>query len=143
MAINRKMDGAQQVVALIQHQHHLAVLNVQQLIQRRRRLRQRPRGVWTRAWVGRRVRLGIYHQLLQELRTEDPRAFDNFLRMTPAMFDELLDRLTPRLTKEATFYRENLEPGLKLAVTLRTSPLGPSTVICSMHGDCPTTPSPL
>ena len=35
------------------------------------------------------------------------------------MFDELLTRLTPILTKASTNYRQNLEPGLKLAVTLR------------------------
>ncbi|KAJ8035718.1 hypothetical protein HOLleu_19481 [Holothuria leucospilota] len=41
------------------------------------------------------------------------------MRMPPAMFDELVERLTPRLTRSTTNYRANLEPGLKVAVTLR------------------------
>ena len=65
------------------------------------------------------MELGIYDRLMVELRNEDQRSFQNFMRMSPAMFDELLTRLTPRLTKKSTNYRENLEPGLKLAVTLR------------------------
>ena len=37
----------------------------------------------------------------------------------PPLFDELLDRLSPRLEKEQTFLRTPLTPGLKLALTLR------------------------
>ena len=39
--------------------------------------------------------------------------------MQPKMFDELLARVSPRITKKHTWYRESLEPGLKLALTLR------------------------
>ena len=39
--------------------------------------------------------------------------------MQPEMFDELLARVSPRITKKYTWYREPLEPGLKLALTLR------------------------
>jgi hypothetical protein len=35
------------------------------------------------------------------------------------MFDELLARVGPRITKQHTSYREPLEPGMKLALTLR------------------------
>jgi len=72
-----------------------------------------------RPWIQRRPFYGVYEKLTIELRREDPSSFHNFLRMTPAMFDELLDRLTPRLTKQDTFYREALQPGLKLALTIR------------------------
>ena len=41
------------------------------------------------------------------------------MRMPPDMFDELLARVGPRITKQTTRYREPLEPGLKLALTLR------------------------
>ncbi|XP_041350760.1 putative nuclease HARBI1 [Gigantopelta aegis] len=39
--------------------------------------------------------------------------------MRPEMFDELLNRVGPRITKEDTNYRKALEPGLKLAATIR------------------------
>ena len=61
----------------------------------------------------------MYDQLMVELRRDDPSSFTNFMRMPPEMFDEILERVRGRLTKQHTFYRESLEPGLKLAVTLR------------------------
>jgi len=87
--------------------------------QRERRRERRRRRHWVRPWIQRRPFYGVYEKLMIELRREDPSSFHNFLRMTPAMFDELLDRLTPRLTKQDTFYREALQPGLKLALTIR------------------------
>lgn len=56
---------------------------------------------------------------MPELRYEDPASYFNFLRVPPVMFDELLDRLRPLITKQDTPYRKALEPGLKLAMTLR------------------------
>ena len=61
----------------------------------------------------------MYDQLMVELRSEDHSAFTYFLRMPPVMFDELLARVGPRLVKQYTFYRHPLDPGLKLALTLR------------------------
>ena len=72
-----------------------------------------------RAWILRRKDYGLYDKLIVELRNEDPRSFHRFIRMSPAMYDELVQRLTPRLTKERTRWREPLEPGLKIALTLR------------------------
>lgn len=56
---------------------------------------------------------------MPDLRNEDPASFFNFLRMPPAMFDELLARLVPLITKQDTHYRNAIEPGLKLAMTIR------------------------
>ena len=41
------------------------------------------------------------------------------MRMPPEMFDEVLERIRHRITKQFTFYRDPLEPGLKLAIALR------------------------
>lgn len=77
------------------------------------------RRVWTKDWIRRRGELGQYNRLMVELRHEDVPSFVNFMRMTPDMFDEILERILPRITKMTTVMREPLEPGLKLAVTLR------------------------
>ena len=79
------------------------------------------RKCWSRAWLGpqRRRQFGLYDQLMVELRREDPKSFINFMRMPPEMFDEILQRVGPRITKQYTFFRAPLEPGLKLAITLR------------------------
>ena len=75
--------------------------------------------MWIRQWITRRGDYGIYSRLLQELRNEDHRSFTNFMRMPVEMHDELLERLTGRLTKQTTTMRPAHPPGLKLALVLR------------------------
>ncbi|XP_064077660.1 putative nuclease HARBI1 [Macrobrachium nipponense] len=90
--------------ALVQQQNQ-NLLRLQQAVDRRRReRRRRDRVVWVRQWILRRPEHGLYEKLMVELRNEDPRAFQHFMRMPPAMFDELVQRLTPRLTKQDTNY---------------------------------------
>ena len=61
---------------------------------------------------------GQYHTLMMGINRERLGDFVNYMRMHPAMFYELLQRITPRIRK-STRYRKPLEPGLKLAITLR------------------------
>ena len=56
---------------------------------------------------------------MNELWIEDPQAFFNFFRMEPAGFDELVQRVNPRITKTDTHMRKALFPGLKIALTVR------------------------
>ena len=112
--------------AILQGQHALLVNQTAIAITRRRaetdrQRRKRPRTWWVRPWLThpRRLQSGDYNQLLQELRLEDEGSFYDYLRMEPAMFDELLQRIGPRITKQDTNWRNSLEPGLKLSVTLR------------------------
>ena len=101
-------------LAVLQHQYALLDLAIHHIQHKRRKKRRRKRlEVWMRSWISRRRQFGMYDQLLVELRNED------FLRMPPEMFDELLTRVSPRITKQHTWYRQPLEPGLKLALTLR------------------------
>ena len=116
-------------VALLRQQNDLAQLELDLLQLRRARLRRRrERRWWSRPWVStvQRNEQGAYSKLMVELRADDPEAFTNFMRMPPEMFDELLDRVGPRLTKRTTNWRTPLEPGLKLAITLRHLATGDS-----------------
>ena len=91
------MDAVRLVVigALVQQQNQ-NLIRLQQAVDRRRReRRRRDRVVWVRQWILRRPEHGLYHKLMVELRNEDPRAFHHFMRMPPAMFDEVVQRLTP------------------------------------------------
>lgn len=113
-------DRLRQQLAVLQYQNVIIDLALQHVeLFRIRRRRRRRRQYWIRPWIGRRVRFGLYDQLMVELRNEDSASFTNFLRMAPEMFDELLDRIGPRITKQHTTYRSPLDPGLKLALTLR------------------------
>ena len=77
------------------------------------------RTVWCRKWLMRRQELGAYDTLISEIRVEDQGSFINFMRVTPALFDNLLDRITPTIQKEYTNFREPISPGMRLAITLR------------------------
>jgi len=108
------------VLAFFLQLHQEQMVQMYNLIERRRRRKRRnPKSVWVRPWITRRVELGMYDRLMVELRNEDPRSFQNFMRMPPTMFDEVVQRLTPRITKNTTNFRKPLEPGLKVALTLR------------------------
>ena len=56
---------------------------------------------------------------MNELLMEDGTHYKNFVRMLQAMFQELLAKVVPRITKQDTFWRKALEPGLRIAITLR------------------------
>ena len=111
------------MLAHLQRQRDQLNLDLALHVQRRQQIGGRPglrrRGVWIRGWIRRRQQLGVYHQLMVELRQEDPTAFKNFMRMPPEMYNEIFNRVEDRLTKQHTRLRSPLEPGLKLAVTLR------------------------
>ena len=76
-------------------------------------------GLQYNTWIGRRREFGMYDQLMVELRNEDTAASKKKFRMPTDMFDEIVARVGPRITKQHTRYREPLEPGLKIAKTLR------------------------
>jgi hypothetical protein len=94
---------------------------------------RKKRKFWVRPWIERRLQFGFYHHLMQELRVEDTNSFTNFLRMPPHIFDELLTMLYDNLLKQTTRMRQPLEPGLKLAMTLRHLATG-ATYTCMQYG---------
>ncbi|XP_060582559.1 putative nuclease HARBI1 [Ruditapes philippinarum] len=114
----------------LQRDRAIAVLELEQEEEaegrRHRRRRQMRRKIWMKQWLARRPLYGHYEQLLQELNREDPKGYKNFLRVDADMFGELVDRISPRIQKKNTNFREALEPGLKLAVTLRHLATGAS-----------------
>ena len=75
----------------------------------------------------RRFRQGWYQNLLQEMQIEEVGEFRNFLRMTPEMFQELLEGLRPAISKKDTNYRKAIPPEIRLAATLRYLATGCST----------------
>ncbi len=121
------------VMMLLIHRLQLVNFPVQQQIQntqddlrlnqaavaaRRRRRRRRNRVVWVRNWLQRRPLYSQNEKLIAELRDEDVAGFLNFMRMDPAMFQEILQCLGDRIRKQDTWFRKALELGLKLAITL-------------------------
>jgi hypothetical protein len=95
------------------------------LILRRRQKRRekeankRPRSCWTRPWLMRRAELGVYNQLMVELANEDVPGYVAFQRLAPNLFQELLEKVMPLISKQHTNMRAPISPGERLAITLR------------------------
>ena len=53
-----------------------------------------------------------------ELSAENSAAYENFVRIDPHMFQELLHVVGSRITTKTTWYRQSIDPGLRLAITL-------------------------
>ena len=68
------------------------------------RRNRNPKRFWVQPWLSarRRLELGHYPRLMRELRMEDTTSFFNYLRMQPAMFEEILNRVGPRIQKKDT-----------------------------------------
>ena len=70
-------------------------------------------------WLQRRSYLGCFDTLLKELRSEDEAEYKRFLRMTPQIFDELLELVEEDITKENTRFRDAIPASIKLAITIK------------------------
>ena len=84
-----------------------------------RRQVRTPRRYLVKPWLLRRALFGQYDNLLYELHREDSKGYQNFHRMSPELFNDLVERVGPLITKRDTFYRKALDHGLKIAYTLR------------------------
>ena len=83
--------------------------------------RKKKRSVWVRKWLQRRPRLGQYTKLINELKSEDSKAFRNFLRMDYNTFSEILHRIEGRITKAANNFRKPLSPGNQVGYNFEIS----------------------
>jgi hypothetical protein len=113
-------------IRLRMQQQQQSYLSGMLYLRRRKHQERKRRQFWVRPWIERRAFYGNYENLIQELERESRGDFTNYMRMEPNMFHELLLRVAPRLTKRDTNYRRSLEPGLKLAITLRYMATGDS-----------------
>ena len=74
--------------------------------------------------LNRRNELGIYNNLLWELRMEDESEYKKFLRMTLEIFDDLLNLIECEIQKKRTIMRDPIPPDIKLAAILRSLSTG-------------------
>ena len=94
---------------MMQHQEMLLYyddLMVAHLFGRRRQARR----WWTRPWLLRRPLHSFSNTLVNELRREEPRLYQDLLGVSVAMFDDLLRRVGPRLQRQDTNMRRSICP---------------------------------
>lgn len=104
----------------------IALLKLKSSQVQRKKRNSAQRKWWSRPWLQRRMLFGQYENLMREMAQEDVPGFKNFVRVEPALFQELLTRIAPRIERQDTFMRKALEPGLRLALTLRYIATGDS-----------------
>ena len=93
---NINMADFEECVAL-----YVCILCTLILRRRLRRLRVRPRRMWSRAWLQRRRTRSCYNILLQELRAEDIDEYKN-MRMSKETFNMLLEKVRPYIMRSFT-----------------------------------------
>ena len=77
------------------------------------------RTIWVRPiFTERRLLQGASDNLLVEMRLQDPEKYFNYLRMSPTIFNELLNIVGPLITKQKVV-RSPIEARTRLEVTVR------------------------
>ncbi|XP_066964229.1 uncharacterized protein [Macrobrachium rosenbergii] len=69
---------------------------------------------------------GHHDNLVEELSTEAPDLYKNFIRIDRGLFNEIGERVTPYIEKKLTYWRKSIKPGLRVAITLRFLAMGDS-----------------
>lgn len=80
---------------------------------------KRKKQLWVRNWIAKRYEEGVHAKLLKEIGVEDTISYENFIRMSKTCFDDLLEKITPRIKKKDTRLRKAISPSERLTLTLR------------------------
>lgn len=70
--------------------------------------------------------VAVWNILMMKLEAESFEYFNNYMRIEPAMFRDVLIRLSERIRKKTARFLAPLEPGLQLTITLRHLATGKS-----------------
>lgn len=73
---------------------------------------------WAKNWFQQRAKFG-HTMLLEELRDNEPKDYNNFLRMDGVSFNELLELVGPLISKQDTVMRAAISASERLSITLR------------------------
>ena len=87
--------------------------------EREKQTSKRPRRQWVRQHLMDRETPGAHHNLLPVLRSRDEDVYRNYMRMPPAIFDTLLELVSPLIAKQHTNFRASISPSERLSLTLR------------------------
>ncbi|KAB0790274.1 hypothetical protein PPYR_15388 [Photinus pyralis] len=87
---------------------------------RRQRIMKKKRRIWAKKWLQRHNQgRGMLNMLNEELLTEDPSCYCNFLRLNNKLFEKLLSEINQKISKQDTFMRDSISARSRLEITLR------------------------
>ena len=98
--LTKEVNGAIAIASLLLVRH------------RRRRQREFRKGrLWVQPHINEREEYGAFYVLLPALRKRDDEMYRNFLRMPAYVYDWLLEKITPYITKKDTTYLATISNG--------------------------------
>lgn len=104
----------------------VAALLILRAIMKRRREQRRKKRIWARDWILRRESDDVTQKLIQELRVEDPKAFNEMFRMNGVQFDIILEKIRPMISRQTTHLRKAIPCETRLMITLKYLATGDS-----------------
>lgn len=120
-------DRTEMLPYVIEYVHVMLLLEIAMIAAKHtEQKKRRPRRVWAWPYLQKRMEQGHYDNLMEELSTEAPDLYRNFTRIDKDLFNEIVERVTPYIQKKVTFWRKPIEPGLRVAITLRFLATGDS-----------------
>jgi len=87
--------------------------------QRKKKNVQKKRRYWVHPILCRKQQQGDWHNLICEMILQDDETYFNYMRMTPNMFEYLLSKVGPSITKMETNMRKPIPAAARLAMTIR------------------------
>ena len=85
---------------MMRQQHDMLLLALTVAEQEEAHRQRQRRTCWVKPWLQRRPLLGQYDTFMRELMREAHGDFKRFLRMSPEMFLELIQMISPGITKK-------------------------------------------
>ena len=73
--------------------------------------------MWVKPCLGRRINLGLYETLVQELRFKDKSEYKKLLRMTPQDFGEILRLVQDDVNETNTNMRDSIPANTRVCVS--------------------------
>ena len=97
----------------------LMVMLLDLCVRRNAAAAKKKRKVWVRSLWLKRPTCGFYETLIAELSAEHIGEYKNFMRMSPELFNTILDGVAPLITKKDSRFRSPIGADIRLALTLR------------------------
>lgn len=86
---------------------------------KKKREKNRKKRLWVRNWIRLRETEKVTQKLIEELRNNDAKAFQDMFRLTSDQFDFLLDKVRSLITKKDTNMRKSISAETRLMITLK------------------------
>ncbi|XP_067203044.1 uncharacterized protein [Linepithema humile] len=97
----------------------LALLYIRRKRNERNTINIKKRRYWVHPILQLKQQQGDWYNLVHEMRLQDTETFFNYMRMTLNMFDYILSRIKPFITKMKTNWRVPIPAAARLSMTLR------------------------